>query len=596
MKKSFLLLSFTFLSFFYSQAQYVPKSEYILQPELNIEYVKKCADFWINSQAFDEVNGGFFSNVGVDGSVSDYQTKALLAQTRHAYGFTRAFMLTGDENYLTYANSALNFLYNYGWDNTYGGWFYSTNRTGELYALNQWWDPNTFKWGFQQHYALVGIVAHYEATHNATTESWMEKGINELNTKMWDSRPGYEGYYDEGNLNWSNKKGKGFTPTVDAITTHGELLYLVTKKPEYKTRLMDLATIISNKLMPEMSNVKVLYPEVFDTNWVPDYTADNSKGSIGHFIKTAWCLGRAFLCDTTKTEYKEAATKILDQTWSYDQSGSTIWDHENGGPFNAMNISTGALIDNSKDFWTVEQGFTGPMINYYITKKPSYLQMADESMTFFMKHQVDWVNGEVFPLISADGLTVEKHTKGEDFKSSYHSIELGYYGYLYNSLYYLHQPASLYYKFEPTTDPQDISLTPIPIEDECLQIASVTLNGSDFTNFNAKTRTLNIGANEGGKFKVTYQYVPKEPNALAQVNKNLIQIYPVPAINTLNFSGITDIDNIRIMDISGKVVQYNEGNGHNHQTIDISSLNAGIYFITLQNKNGEHLLKKMVKL
>ena len=583
------------MSCFFLQAQYTVKSEHILQPERNIDYVKNCADFWINSQAFDNVNGGFFSNVKVDGTVTDMNSKALVGQTRHAYGFTRAFMLTGDENYLTYANSALDFLYNHGWDNTNGGWYYSTNKTGDLFALNQWWNPNTFKWGFQQHYGLVGIIANYEATRSATAKTWMEKGVDELDSKMWDSRPGYEGYYDEANLNWTNKRGKGFTSTVDAITTHGELIYLVTKKPAHMTRLMQLATNITDKLVPEMKNVTVLYPEVFDANWVPNYTANNSKGSVGHFIKTAWCLGRAYLCDTTKTEYKDAAIKILDQTWTYNKSGATIWDHVNGGPFNTMNISTGATIDKTKDYWTLEQGFTGPMIAHYITKNPNYLQMADESMEFFMTHQVDKVNGEIFMTTSADGQTVINNTKGEAFKASYHSIEMGYYGYLYSSLYYLQQPASLYYKFAATAEAQNISLSPIPIEDQCLRIQSVSLDGVNFPNFDAQTRTLNIAANQGGKFKVTYQYVAK-PTGVASVENDNIRVYPNPAIDQLNISGMDDVASISLFDLTGKVILTEMGHAQNVQIINVESLNPGVYFVMLQKTSGAKVMRKIIKL
>jgi len=607
MKKPVLLI-ITFLFFCFSEinAQYVVKSDHILNPDLNIEYVKSNAKFWID-HAFDSNKGGFFSNIDKAGNVlsskdvhtgATYYRKSLISQTRQGYGFTRAFMLTGDEKYLTYAKSALDFLTSYGWDKTNGGWYCFAKSDGTL-DDGQWWNPNTGKWGFQQHYALVGIIANYEATRDASIKSWMDKGINALYTNMWDSRSGYEGYYTDTDLNWSNKRGKGFTPTVDAITTNAELSYLVTQNPEYKARLFELADNITEKFIPTMSNpqVKVLYPEDFDANWVPSLS---SGGSIGHFIKTAWVLGRAYLCDTSKTQYRDAAIKILNETWTFKNGTSAIWDHINGGPFNAISVSTGLQNltnnnDNSKDYWTVEQGFTGPMINYYITRNPIYLQMADESMDFFMNHMVDKVNGEIFSQTDPAGTTVRNSTKGDDFKASYHSIEMGYYGYLYSNLYYLHQPASLYYKFEPTGEARNISLSPIPMEDELLQITAVTLNGSVFTNFDATTRTLNIAANQGGKFKVTFESTPKTYTSVASLQPDQINVFPNPTRGLIKVDGLKEVSKISVIDLTGKVLLEEQVQGNSSHNVDMSHLNTGIYFVVLQQNSGIRLIKKVIK-
>ena len=59
MKKTLLLiLAFLFLNCFEINAQYVVKSDHILNPDLNIEYVKSNAKFWID-HAYDSVDGGF---------------------------------------------------------------------------------------------------------------------------------------------------------------------------------------------------------------------------------------------------------------------------------------------------------------------------------------------------------------------------------------------------------------------------------------------------------------------------------------------------------------------------------------------------------
>ncbi|MDR1682318.1 MAG: AGE family epimerase/isomerase [Candidatus Symbiothrix sp.] len=604
-----ILIVFSLL-FFQSQAQYNVKSEHIINPDLNIEYVKSNADFWIRN-AYDPEYGGFFSNVNQQGNVTTmipqrtgfdktpYKRKSLIAQSRHGYGFTRAFMLTGDEEYLTYAKSALDFLFNYGWDTENEGWFCYAKSDGTLDITQYDLRDLEQKWSFQQHYALLGAVAHYEATRHPHTEEFMNKGVNTIYTKMWDSRENYKGYYETANVDWSNKRNKGFTSTIDAITTNAELSYLVTQEDKYKTRLLELADIIVERFIPQMDNpsVKVLYPETYSTNWAVNLNA-SQKGYVGHFIKTAWCLGRAYLCDTTKTEYKDAAVKILNEAWTYENGDVSVWDHTYGGPFNEIDILTGewgSSNGNLKDYWTVEQGFTGPMINYYITKDDVYLQMADEALYFFMNHFIDTEYGEIFYYLDASGSVVKRGIKGDDYKASYHSIELGYYAYLYSNLYYLNKQASLYYKFEPKNEARQITLTPVPMEDNYLRIKSVDLDGDEFTAFNAETRTITVAPNQEGKFKVTFERCTDVHSDIKTVNQIAqIRLYPNPAVSYIQIDSSSMLSEALVFDVFGKQVLQQKATDASLR-IDIRNLSKGVYFVNLFDENGRTATQKFIK-
>jgi len=593
-KKSYIVLFF-FFNILILHGQYQVKSENIIDPDKNIEYVRNNANFWIK-HAYDSILGGFYSSIDVAGKVLDYNKKSLIAQTRHGYGFTKAFMLTGDEKYLFYASKALNFLTKYGWDSTFEGWYTFAKSDGTI-DNRTGWNPNNKKYGFQQHYAMLGLVANYEATRSQEIKGWIDKGLSSLNNNMWDSRPGYEGYYEDATLNWSSKTGKGFTPTVDAITTHAELSYLISNDSQDKNRLISLANIIVNRLVKEMDNpnVKVLFPGVYDANWVPNY---NSGASIGHFIKTAWCLGRVYLCDTTNTHFRYAAIKILDKAWNFRNGNVSAWDFVNGGPFNQVIPTTGLWGTNgdSKDYWTVEQGFTGPMTNYYITGNPIYLQMADESMHFFMTHLVDKINGEIYSRTNSTGAIVTSNIKGDDFKASYHSSETGYLGYLYSKLYYAHKPATLYYKFEPTQTTQTIKLTPIPYQDELLKIKEVSLNNEVFSTFDKDTRTLNIPANVGGKFRVTFEAQVRPTNIKDTGSQLLPFLYPSIAKTKITVAGIENTNKIIIIDVSSKIIFIKNVDNNVSMDINVDGLNNGIYFIKLQSETGIATTLRFIKI
>jgi len=161
--------------------------EFLQTPQNAINFITVSANFWIASQ--DKLNGGFFTNVDQQGKVLANKNKSFLTQSRNAYGFAKAFMVTGDDRYLEYARHALEFMYDYGWDTTHDGWYFIANEHGDINSGSGWsWDHNTkTKWSFQQHYSLLGIAALYEANRRETEYSWLTRGYNSNETHLWDN-------------------------------------------------------------------------------------------------------------------------------------------------------------------------------------------------------------------------------------------------------------------------------------------------------------------------------------------------------------------------------------------------------------------------
>lgn len=477
---------------------YRPESPYLLNPDLTIPFVEEIVAF--RNKARDNVNGGYYTSINRQGNPTTENIKSLCAQSRLAYSFVRAFAMTGKESYLDDAHHALKFLYSYGYNN---GWLFASNIQGGRISH---WGHNDW-WSFQQHYALVGISAMVEVTGGELSwgdggqsdKSWLQMGLDSNYNRLWDNDQ--LGYFDRASANWNNKWGKGFTPTVDAITTHAELVAMTTELPVHKNRLFQLADNIIDHLVGGMAVANIGFPEVFDTNWNVD--TSQTVVDIGHHYKTAWCLLRAYLLDPSRTEYKEAAHFIMWDLWN-----NGAYDRTYGGPYSKMNWQSGAIVDNGKNDWMLEQGITSGLISHYTAStdadRDMFLEVADGSTSFFMEHQLDPVYGEAYQDVSRDGSSVVNGDKGGLFHAGYHSVETGYYLYLYAHLYYHRTPASLFYKFPAQNQARSIRLTPIPTQDDQLQIAAVELNGAPYTNFNGGTRTLTLPAGTGGVFKVTF--------------------------------------------------------------------------------------------
>ncbi len=89
--------------------------------------------------------------------------------------------------------------------------------------------------------------------------------------------------------------------------------------------------------------------------------------------------------------------------------------------------------------------------------------------------------------------------------------------------------------------------------------------------------------------KYTYSKVVK----VSLSNKNEFIIYPNPAKNFINVSGLY-IRTIQISDIGGKILLIKENVNSDASKIDISSFSKGLYFITILSNNGDRQIKKLV--
>ena len=481
---------------------YVPTSEYLQFPDRAVATLKSLADFRAKSR--DNQNGGFFTFVKTDGTVGSDRRKGFVTTTRDAWTFSRAFMVTGDEIYLDHAAHALEFLFAHGWDNSNGGWYFTADEFGRLTPYNQFWDPNTWKWSFVQHYALLGIGANCEATRDASTCGWFTKGRNFLDTKMWDSNASQLGYYDRANLNMSSPSGKGFTATSDALTTNAIQAELLTPTAAYQQRSVDLANIVTDRLVKniDLSIAKYGFPENYNSSWV----VDTSQTSVdtGHILKSAWVLARVYLRHPD-ARYRTAARKLINEVLS---NGG--WDEAAGVPYTTGNWSTGQ-VTKLAECWQIEQAITGGLANSYIADNQSdrdkFLKMADRSLLFFAKNVIDHTNGGTYKMNNVNG-TPTDGVKSNFYNVEYHSTETFYFTYLYGNLMFRRSPIALYYKLPASTVQRVIQLNPVAIDDASLQIKSVTLDGAPLSTFSAATREVTLAAGQGGKLRVVFGPTP----------------------------------------------------------------------------------------
>jgi mannose/cellobiose epimerase-like protein (N-acyl-D-glucosamine 2-epimerase family) len=582
MKNYLLLLLLLSTSIF---SQYQLKSPYLINPEKNIGFIDSCALFWMNT--WDNNSGGFYTNISKTGYViSNWGlNKNMLTQSRNAYGLTRAYQVTGKKEYLDKAKEALEFMFTNAWDNTYGGWFNELDQNGNPVNINQ------NKTAFYQHYALLGISAYYEVTGDTSIFNWLMKGYNSNEENLWDTDPVNFGYYDYTSRSWSSKNDKSFNATVDAITTHLLYLYLMTQDPVYLNKMEKIADNMLNHLVASMDDQAIGFAEEYNSSWQPK--SNETLTIMGHVLKTAWCFARIYHY-APNSQYLDAAKKLINDVL---EKG---YDHEFGGPYKDYNRVTGEMQmwgnpDTAKAWWQMEQAVVAGLQMYELTNDEKYLQMADETNHFFMNYFVDHVYGEVYENRTRYGDETWGEHKGSGGKAGYHSIELGYYNYLYGTFFLTNNQLTLHYYFEPYNQERTVNLNPLAISSDLI-ITGVNHNDNVYTNYDPQKRILILSPEVGGEFTVTFEVtnpvnVPNENKLLADDFK-LYQNYPNP------FNPSTSIEysvpsneyvSLKVYDILGNeivtLVNEQKSAGNYSVNFNAGSLVSGMYVYKLQAGN-----------
>lgn len=578
---AFLILSGPPLS-----AQYALRSPYLQHPESVIGYVDSCARFWM--QAYDSVNGGYAIGIDRTGKVIPGwgTNKNVLIQSRDAYGFVRAFMLTGNELYLKSARRALDFMYAHCWDTTNAGWFDSNDQKGNPTG-------STTKTAFDQHYAILGPLVCFEATRDSLDWLWVLKGYESSERSLWDAHSASYGYFDQASADWSAQTAKSFTATVDAITTHVLELCLLTQDETYRTRLLQLTQNVLDHFVGTMRSQAIGFVEAYNSDWSWDNTTANynTRTIMGHVLKAAWCLGRVHQL-FPDSAYIGAAESLASNVLVRG------YDHAFGGPYKDYDRVSGQMIsygqDTAKAWWQMEEAVTSGLMLYEITGKASYLQMADESLDFFMNYFVDHQYGEVYADRTRRGGPIPAwgDNKGSDSKGGYHSTELGYYVYLYGKLFLAHEPATLHYMLPSQGAERSVTLSPVAFASG-YRLKEVLLNGATYTDFNAPARTLHLPSGVGGHFTVTFESAAAAVRAspvAAACEFHLEQNYPNPfnPQTTIEYT-LSSAEHVRlsVYDLLGRqvstIVDALQASGTYRVRWNASGCSSGMYFYRLSD-------------
>lgn len=122
-----------------------------------------------------------------------------------------------------------------------------------------------------------------------------------------------------------------------------------------------------------------------------------------------------------------------------------------------------------------------------------------------------------------------------------------------------------------------------------MQYAYVTLNWTNVKSFAVDFQNTDPLMGMGSVFYDDLDYSISSLVTNNPQNKSTLKFWPNPAQNFIQISGLTNVQEFKIHNISGNIVS--SGIVHNNEKIDIQKLTSGIYFIKFNNKNTIKFIK-----
>lgn len=414
--------------------------------------------------------------------------------SRHVFSFSAAYLMSGDDRYLTAAREGVDYLLAHAWDQEYGGWYDQLAADGSPAAAT--------KTVAYQLYTDVGLTEYYLVTGDEQVLSHLRQSLQIRQTKAQDGQFG--GYAQTLNRDLSVADyGKNKHAHYGYVSSLLLNLYLATRDPgvlAYERELTDLS--LAHQVDPTEGWIYG-FGSTFDRQWrrTPRVVGGVEYASSGAQLTAVLSFLRLYH-QTGEPRYLEQGRRLGDQVTR------CAWDRVQGAwvdPIRAQSPHTPAA-DATVSWWIQIYGAFLQLQLYHLTGEQAYLDCFRKSEEFFLTHMIDQVHGGVFANVSPRGELLDEGKKAQPWHTSYHEIEHALLNYLYLNLYVNHQPVVLHFRLDGGETGREHYVS--PVDDSKVQVAGVRLNGAPWSAFDAARRSVSLPAGQGLRLEVTLAPAP----------------------------------------------------------------------------------------
>jgi len=400
--------------------------------EMEYSLKKELLDKWY-PQSIDTLAGGFLTAFTYDFKPTGTQDKMIVTQSRHIWTNAKASQLyPGITYFKTGAQHGFQFLKNFMWDKTNGGFYTLVDRYGNLKS------GDTIKTAYGNAFGIYSLAAYFAASGDTAALNLAKQAFLWLENSSHD--PVHKGYYQH--LNFQGKpiqRGRSIPSTSDLgykdqnssihLLEAFTELYAVWPDELVKTRLREMLELIRDTITSSKGYLTLFfYPE-----WKPVSFADSTEKSIlahhnldhvsfGHDVETAFLMIEASHALGLKNDSKTVTIgkRMVDHAL---QNG---WDSQTGGFFDEgyyfKNKKGITITRNTKNWWAQAEGLNTLLLmaDMFPHDKMQYFQKFKQLWNYAQTYLIDHTFGDWYE----GGLDKqpEKKTalKGHIWKATYH--------------------------------------------------------------------------------------------------------------------------------------------------------------------------------
>jgi mannose/cellobiose epimerase-like protein (N-acyl-D-glucosamine 2-epimerase family) len=505
----------------------------------------RLADQWLDSlfgdrrdYRSDDFVALYRTDLNIVGLPTDDDVQECAVLSRLIYGFSAAYLLTGQDRYRHAARAGVEFQRDafriFSHDGRYCLWAHGRRRqkygTQLLLPSDSGDDAGSIPL-YEQIYALAGLALFYRISLDPEVLSDISRTMAAFNSFFLDEPrddlplPGKGGWFShvdyitlrpDRNKNPVNNLKKNWNSVGDHIPAYLiNLLLALDPLPDNPLReLAELRGIAVDMLIKATDLIITKFPdpdsaipyvnERFDANWDPDheYSWQQNRAVIGHNFKIAWNLTRvANYLETLEPDAhadrgslgnNDRIAKCRQMARRLARSMTELGvDQIRGGCFDTVERepSNGEAVEfawlNTKDFWQQEQAILAYLIVWGHERDEFYLTMARRTEAFWNLFFLDRQNRGIFFRVTDNGLAVTDPNYnvrgGHSDASGYHCFELNFLAHIYNRTYVAHakpRDARFCLYFHPCPSATQRSLNVLPdAVGPGVRIASITVDG-----------------------------------------------------------------------------------------------------------------------
>ena len=436
--------------------------------------------------------------------------------SRLVYGFSSAYLLTGEDRFLDAAEKGTEYLREhvrfYDNDEDLIYWYHGLQVSGDReqkLLTSEFGDDYDSLPMYEQIYALAGPTQTFRVTGDPRILSDIEKTIDLFEKYYKDNeKQGYFSHIDPITLDprsatldkGNNRAKKNWNSVGDHAPAYLINLWLATGEEKYADFLEYTFDTIEGHFQDYENSPFV--QERFFEDWSHDKTwgwqQDNAV--VGHNLKIAWNLMRMNSL-RPKEQYVAFARRIAELM---PKAGS---DLQRGGWYDvvARTLAPGEehyrfTWHDRKAWWQQEQAILAYMILNGVLKDDEYLRHAREAAAFYNAHFLDRDDGAVYFNVLANGqpyLMGNERFKGSHSMSGYHSTELCYLSAVYTNLLITKVPMNFYFKPKPGGFKDNIlRVSPDILPKGSVRLTAVEIDGKPYANFDADGLTVKLPASQ----------------------------------------------------------------------------------------------------